>query len=41
VLAERASLARLEAEQSTQAALDFPEDVRQAALNDSRVAEQS
>ena len=40
VLAERASLARLEAEQSTQAVLNFPDDVRHAALSDSRVAEQ-
>jgi HlyD family type I secretion membrane fusion protein len=40
VLAERASLARLEAEQSSQAAVAFPQDVRTAAQADSRVAEQ-
>jgi HlyD family type I secretion membrane fusion protein len=40
VMAERASLARLEAEQASQAVLTFPEDVRTAAETDSRVAEQ-
>jgi hypothetical protein len=40
VAVERASLARLEAEQLSAASVRFPDDVVEAARNDSRIAEQ-
>lgn len=40
VMVERASLARLEAEQLSAAAVQFPDDVLQAARSDPRLAEQ-
>jgi epimerase transport system membrane fusion protein len=40
VMAERASLARLEAEQVSAATVKFPQDVIEAAANDPRLAEQ-
>ena len=40
VMAERAGIARLEAEQAAAAAIGFPPDVLQAAIADARLAEQ-